>query len=829
VPPELFEQLQHTLGSEYHVGHELGGGGMARVFVAEDERLHRRIVVKVLSPDLAAGVSVDRFRREIQVAGRLHHPHIVRVLDAGQSSALLYYTMPLIDGESLRALLARERQLPLDRALTIARDLGDALDYAHRENIVHRDIKPDNILVESSGRAMVTDFGIARAIEKAADIESVTSTGLTLGTPTYMSPEQATAERSIDGRSDQYSLACVLYEMLAGAPPFTATTARALIAMHVSERPRSLLVVRPDLPTHVDAALQKALAKAPADRFRCVGDFIAALEGVPALTRGRSSAGVARVGGSSAFRIAAIALVVALVALALALLHPWAPSAPDAIAAPGGPPVSHVAVLYLDAPADDPRLADIAHGVTRDLIYALQRVPELTLVSELGIRRFGSRAAPDSVARELGVGTVIHGTVERYRDSVRVDMHLTDGATLVERGSVRITAGRDAWIALDDSVVQEVGALLRQQVSQAVRLQEWRASTRSSRAWELRQRAQELVNRAGEFPGNPADFGPQRDALARAESLLVRASAEDPRWTEPLVARGWLLALQTDLTSSRGEKESLIGRGIALADEVLAKEPQSATALELRGYLRFKRYSEIALLPALRDSAERDLRRATDDDRQLARAWSVLSLILDEKRDAAGALYAARRAVEADAYRPEAGRSTMRLVMHHLLTGSSDSARTLCDAARHRFPNDRYVLTCTVTVLGYVGYGPADVERAWRSLGEVEREGPYTLVNGVWPPGRFLVAATIARTGWRDSALAVVRATRDALRGTPDARNWRMNEAHPRLLVGERDRALELLEEAVRGEPALRAAIAMTPWFTTLHGDPRFQRIVAER
>ena len=276
---ELHDQLQMTLGNAYHVERELAGGGMAHVFLAEEEALKRRVVVKVLAPDLAQAVSIERFKREIKLAGHLNHPHIVPVLSAGQSSELLYYTMPLIEGETLRALIDRERQLPLELALMLTADIADALDCAHRENVVHRDINPENILIErTTGHALVTDFGIARAIEKSSDIASVTSTGLTLGTPTYMSPEQAAAERHIDGRSDIYSLGCVLYEMLGGSPPFTGPTARAIIAQHLNERPRSLHVVRPDLPTHVDEALQKALAKAPADRHASGAALLAELK-----------------------------------------------------------------------------------------------------------------------------------------------------------------------------------------------------------------------------------------------------------------------------------------------------------------------------------------------------------------------------------------------------------------------------------------------------------------------------------------------------------------------------------------------------------------------
>jgi serine/threonine protein kinase len=265
---DLRAQLQGSLGSGIRLSRELGGGGMAHVFVADDPDIDHRVVVKVLSPDLAAGVDGERFKREIQVASSLHHPRIVPVLKAAGEGGMLYFTMPFIDGDTLRGLVDSEKHIPVERAVAIARDVAEALVYAHSQNIVHRDIKPENILIErSTGRAVVTDFGIARAIERASDISSVTSTGLTLGTPTYMSPEQAAAERYIDGRSDVYSLGCVFYEVLAGSPPFHGPTARAVIARHMTEPPPKVRITRPDVSDALQHTIDRMLAKAPAARF----------------------------------------------------------------------------------------------------------------------------------------------------------------------------------------------------------------------------------------------------------------------------------------------------------------------------------------------------------------------------------------------------------------------------------------------------------------------------------------------------------------------------------------------------------------------------------
>lgn len=278
---DLRDRLQNSLGAGYRLSRELGGGGMAHVFVADDPQYDHRVVVKVLSPDLAAGVDGERFKREIMVASSLHHRHIVPVLAATTAADVLYYTMPYIEGDTLRALIAADGVLPVTRAVAIARDVAEALAYAHAENIVHRDIKPDNILVDRhSGAALVTDFGIARAVERAAEMQTVTTTGLTLGTPTYMSPEQAAAERHIDGRSDVYSLGCVLFELLTGTPPFAGPTARAVIARHMTEPPPNVRALRPEVPESLRVTIERMLAKAPAARCSAT-QVMDALDGKP--------------------------------------------------------------------------------------------------------------------------------------------------------------------------------------------------------------------------------------------------------------------------------------------------------------------------------------------------------------------------------------------------------------------------------------------------------------------------------------------------------------------------------------------------------------------
>ena len=279
---EVLEQLSAALGDRYRVERKLGEGGMATVFLTEDLKHHRHVAVKLLKPELSAILGGDRFLREIEIAATLQHPHILPLYDSGQAGGLLYYVMPFVEGESLRQRLDREQQLPVGDALQIAREVGSALQHAHDHGVVHRDVKPENILL-SGGQAVVTDFGIARAV-RAAGADALTQTGMVVGTPRYMSPEQA-AGQPVDGRSDQYSLACTLYEMLIGQPPFTGPSAQAIMARHSLDPVPSLRVVRGTVPEAVEQAIVRAMAKLPPDRFPSVQHFLDAVA-APARPRG---------------------------------------------------------------------------------------------------------------------------------------------------------------------------------------------------------------------------------------------------------------------------------------------------------------------------------------------------------------------------------------------------------------------------------------------------------------------------------------------------------------------------------------------------------------
>src|SRR5213595_4128484 len=268
-------QLSTALAGRYEIEREIGAGGMATVYLARDVKHDRRVALKVLTPELGAVLGAERFLSEIRVTANLQHPNLLPLFDSGEAAGLLFYVMPFVEGESLRQRLDREKQLPVDDALRIATAVASALDYAHRHGVIHRDLKPENILLHE-GQPLVADFGIALAVTNAGG-DRVTQTGLSLGTPQYMSPEQATGDRAVDARTDIYSLAAVLYEMLAGEPPHTGPTIQSVIAKVLTDRPRPLRTLRDAVPPPLEAAVQKALAKVPADRFASAAQFAEAL------------------------------------------------------------------------------------------------------------------------------------------------------------------------------------------------------------------------------------------------------------------------------------------------------------------------------------------------------------------------------------------------------------------------------------------------------------------------------------------------------------------------------------------------------------------------
>lgn len=405
--PDESEHLERALAERYTVGRELGRGGMATVYLAHDLKHDRPVALKVLRPELSTALGPERFLREIAVTARLEHPHILPLLDSGDAGGLLYYVMPYVEGESLRDRLSRERQLPLDDALQIAREVADALSYAHGHGILHRDIKPENILL-AGGHARVADFGIALAM-KAAREQSLTVTGLAVGTPIYMSPEQASGERVLDARSDVYSLACVVYEMFAGQPPFTGATAEAILARKSLEPVPSLRVVREAVPAEVEDAVIRALAKVPADRFPSASQF------ANALARGRQTL---RRASPTTERKHARRLLVAGATALVALMAGWYGFTRV------GPPslrVDAIAVLPLDNFTGLTAQQHFIDAMHEAVIAELAQIGALTVKSRQSVLRYrdAEKSIPE-IAKELDVDAVVGGSVFLSGDTVRI-------------------------------------------------------------------------------------------------------------------------------------------------------------------------------------------------------------------------------------------------------------------------------------------------------------------------------------------------------------------------------------------------------------------------
>ena len=450
------ERLAAALGDRYRIERELGAGGMATVYLAEDLKHQRKVAVKVLRPALAASLGAERFLREIAIAASLTHPHILPLHDSGEADGFLYYVMPYVEGESLRDRLNREHQLPLDAALQIAREVADALAYAHSQNVVHRDIKPENILISSGagaeaggGNAMVADFGIARAVS-AAGGDTLTETGLAVGTPAYMSPEQAGADRAIDGRSDTYALSCVLYEMLAGHPPFVGSTAREVLARHALDPVPPLRTVRPELPDAVERAVQKALAKAPADRFSSTSAFSRALV--------QSSATPAVGSSGTRWLLVAVAGMVVLGTGYLLVSRRSTPAEPE----------RRIAVLPFTNVGGDPAEEPWSDGMADELTTALGKVEGLSVTARASAFSFKKKGLD---AREIGsqlhVGYIVDGAVRVAENRRRVSAQLIDVATGKELWSDQFEPdprNHDVF-AVQDSITRAIVRELRVKLS----------------------------------------------------------------------------------------------------------------------------------------------------------------------------------------------------------------------------------------------------------------------------------------------------------------------------------------------------------------------------
>jgi TolB-like protein/tetratricopeptide (TPR) repeat protein len=432
--------LADALRDRYVLERELGRGGMATVYLALDLKHGRLVALKVLHPELAQALGPERFLREIQIASHLQHSNILPLFDSGTADGLPYYVMPYVEGESLRARMTRERQLGLEDALRITHEVAAALGHAHARGIIHRDIKPENVLLTRDGQALVADFGIARALD-AAGGEKLTETGLALGTPAYMSPEQATGDGQPDSRSDIYALGCILYEMLAGQPPFTGGTAQAILARHAVDPVPSLSTVRATVPPTVEHAITKALAKVPADRFATAGEF----------ARGLTAGAANRQPQLVRLVLGALGLVALLAAAAVVLYNRIAPRGTSTV--PAVPGVTRLAVLPFENLGDSAN-AYFADGIADAIRGKLTALRGLEVIARASSMAYGaSDKPPEEVARELGVRYLLTGTV-RWAKAKNGTSQVQVSPELVEVGDAGAPASK--WQQPFDAALTDV-------------------------------------------------------------------------------------------------------------------------------------------------------------------------------------------------------------------------------------------------------------------------------------------------------------------------------------------------------------------------------------
>ena len=414
------ERLRESLSQSYSIDRELGRGGMATVFLAQDAKHDRVVAIKVLHPDLAASLGPDRFLREIKLAARLNHPHILPLFDSGEANGLLYYVMPYVEGESLRERLDRDRQLPIQEAVKHAQAIASALDYAHRQGIVHRDIKPENVMLYE-GMAMVMDFGIAKAVS-AAGTETLTQTGMMVGTPAYVSPEQAAGETNLDGRSDQYSLACMLYEMIGGERPFSGSTPQSIMAKRFTDKPKSLQALRPSVPPTIDWAISKAMSTESGDRFTTSAQFSQAL-----LSETMST-----------------------------------PTNTDTLPKAATSAAKSVAVLPFANMSADPENEYFADGMAEEIINALSKIQSLRVASRTSSFAFkGKNEDIGEIGRKLKVSTVLEGGVRKMGNKLRITCELVNVADGYHLWSERYDREIEDVFEIQDDISQAIVKSLR--------------------------------------------------------------------------------------------------------------------------------------------------------------------------------------------------------------------------------------------------------------------------------------------------------------------------------------------------------------------------------
>jgi len=765
------ELLRLALRDRYEITRELGRGGMAVVYVARDLRHDREVAVKVL--DASRGSSIDpvRFTREIRIAANLTHPGIVPVFDSGTSGDFAYYVMPLIRGESLRERMLRSPTLSTTEACAIVAEIADALDAAHRAGIVHRDVKPENILL-SDGRPLVTDFGIAHATNHST--ESLTRTGTLIGTAQYMSPEQLESSRAIDGRADIFALGCILYEMLSGSTPFAAPTLPAVLAKLATETAPALPATSPAGPV-LRGILARALAKDPADRFATAHDFAIALRQV---TTG--SIHYAKPKRNTYAGPIAFALIVVLAAGAYVALRP--------VPKPATP---SVAVLPLLNASKDTSLEYFNVGITDELQTALGNAGIVVASRELTARWKDRSPTPAQVADSLHVDNLVEGSVQKWADSVRIRVQLVDGKTMMQRKTFSITRRMADVFALQEEVAESVVTAIRPMIVGQRSDTLVRNRTLNTAAFELTLQAKYVMGNSG-IPGSSGPSSPERTqaALQLADSAIKLDSSYAPAWARRAVAlqSQAIMGDVPDPTRLRVARDAA-ARAVQLDDR--NAESQLADGLLLFRY--DWRWAE----------AEAHLRSAIALDPGLSQAHAGYARFLrsmgrfDEARRELAAAAAINPTVEGG---PAFGLARVSYFAREYQRGLRETRQA--DSTARTYVN--------FTAQLYIAVG--DYKRA-ESLFDRPRRGDA---------GRDATRAYLyAVTGRKPHARALLDSVKaeGSVNAITMAAVWGA--------IGEKSRGLDLLEQLVRDHGALVVDYKVYPLLDPYRDEPRFKALMA--
>ncbi len=677
---DALPRLRTALAGRYTIERELGRGGMATVYLADDVKHHRQVAIKVLRPELAAALGPDRFLREVEIAAKLNHPHILGLHDSGEADGFLFFVMPYVKGESLRRKLDREKQLSVEEALAVTRQVASALGYAHAQQVIHRDVKPENILLHE-GEAMVADFGIALAVRAAAD-ERLTQTGLVVGTPEYMSPEQAMSERALDARSDVYSLGCVLYEMLAGEPPYTGPTAQALITKRLVDPAPAVRRLRPAVPVGVEQALLKALARVPADRFASADAFA------------------------------------------------------EALTAPARPRPPCVAVLPFLNLSADPENEYFADGITEDVIAHLSKIRALKVISRTSVMPFKQREQSlKEIGAKLEATTLLEGSVRRVGDRVRVVAQLIDAETDQHLWAETYDRQLTDVFAIQTDVALHIASALKAELSPDERTRIHREPTSDLQAYQLYLQGRHCYLRYTEEGSRKGieyfeqaiaqdpDYALAYAALAMAYTELGETGALRPDEAYARAREAGAKALALD--SGLGEAHCMLAFVKAVCDfdwagaeqgfkRALELTPNSADTYDLYGRmcLALERYDE-ALAMEQRAQELDPLAHRADVARALLRAGRY-----DE------ALQAATRAIELD---PHYARGHATLGWAHLKQGMIEPGLAELETAVSLSPGDTLWLAQLGQAYGTVGkvQKARDVLRQLEALSRQRFVSPY--------------------------------------------------------------------------------------------------------